>query len=328
MNTHPIVSGNFATDDMEQTHDYRLVAQAIELIEQQMHRQPTLDEIAERLAISPGHLQRTFQRWAGISPKRFLQYLTVDYAKSRLDASRSILQTTFDTGLSSPGRLHDHFVRVEAMTPGEYKQKGVGLSIRHGCHETPFGPALIAVTPRGLNAVAFLDVPPRAGDSGDEVDQAATLRASYLGAVDELARQWPGAHLHEDPTATAPWLRRIFDPKPRTHAQDNAQEVAEGDAQAIVPILLKGTAFQVKVWEALLKIPEGALCAYGDIARQVCGPKAARAVGAAVGANPIAYLIPCHRVIRQSGIVHDYRWGSTRKKAILGWEAAGQDSAP
>jgi AraC family transcriptional regulator, regulatory protein of adaptative response / methylated-DNA-[protein]-cysteine methyltransferase len=302
--THTDTAMIDVADALEHARDYTLVAQAIDYIERNMQAQPGLDELAQALAVSPGHLQRTFQRWAGISPKRFLQYLTVEHAKAQLDASRSVLDAAFAAGLSGPGRLHDHFVTVEAMTPGEYKQQAAGLTITYGQHDTPFGPALIAVTPRGLNAVAFLGA------------------AGYDGEVAELARRWPGARLVEDAEYTAAWAARIFHSTPR--AIDDPEP--NGTAHAPLRVLLKGTPFQIKVWEALLRVPEGALCTYGDIAREVCGPKAARAVGAAVAANPIAYLIPCHRVIRQTGVIHDYRWGSTRKKALLGWEAARQQS--
>lgn len=311
----------------EHSQDYRLIAQAIAYIERNMHAQPGLDELAHALAVSPGHLQRTFQRWAGISPKRFLQYLTVTYAKTQLDASRSVLEAAFAAGLSGPGRLHDHFVRVEAMTPGEYKKQAAGLTITYGYHETPFGPALIAVTPRGLNAVSFIDIQEQdkheadiGGQNLGEQDIQGQHAASYRAEVKRLAQKWPGARLIEEPNQTASWAARIFAP---TFAPTKtlSTETADGTASPL-RVLLQGTPFQLKVWEALLHVPEGALCTYGDIARQVCGPKAARAVGAAVGANPLAYLIPCHRVIRQTGIIHDYRWGSARKKAILGWEAA------
>lgn len=289
---------------VQATQDYELVARAIEYLERHVQTQPGLDELARALAVSPSHLQRTFQRWAGISPKRFLQYLTVAHAKAQLDASRSVLDAAFAAGLSGPGRLHDHFVTVEAMTPGEYKQQAAGLSMAYGLHATPFGPALLAVTPRGINAVAFI-----AANSDTETDG---LAEGYAAEVERLAARWPGAQLREDPDATAPWAARIF---PTSDGVDT--DTAETGP---IPVLLKGTPFQIKVWEALLRVPEGALCTYGDIARQVCDSKAARAVGAAVGANAIAYLIPCHRVIRQSGVIHDYRWGSTRKKAMLAFE--------
>jgi AraC family transcriptional regulator, regulatory protein of adaptative response / methylated-DNA-[protein]-cysteine methyltransferase len=288
------------TNNPEQSADYQLIAQAIEYIEQNVQMQPGLDELAHALSVSPGHLQRTFQRWAGISPKRFLQYLTVKHAKGQLEAARPLLDVAFASGLSGPGRLHDHFVAIEALTPGEYKRQAAGLKIAYGLHDTPFGPALVAVTPRGLNALAFV------GEEG------------FAAEVELLARRWPGAILVEEPAQTAGWVARIF-------SRSSGNGTFSDDTP--LRLLLKGTNFQIKVWEALLRIPEGALCTYGDIARQVCGPKAARAVGAAVGANPIAYLIPCHRVIRQSGVIHDYRWGSTRKKALAGWEAARSANA-
>lgn len=271
--------------------DYTLVAQAIGYLEEHFQDQPSLDELADRLHLSPFHLQRVFTRWAGISPERFLQFLTVDYAKGRLAESAGVLDTAYAAGLSGPGRLHDLFVTLEAVTPGEFKNQGAGLEIVYGRHRTPFGDCLPAVTARGICGLHFLD-------DGD-----------WTAAVEQLHRQWPAATLREDPQATAPLMARIF-------ASDPA------GAKPPLSLLVKGTNFQVKVWSALLRIPSGAVCTYADVARAISRPNAARAVGSALAANPIAYLIPCHRVIRAGGLMKEYRWGTARKKALLGWEAA------
>jgi len=275
-------------------NDYQLVAAAIAWLEVNRLEQPSLDDLAAHLAISPYHLQRIFKRWAGISPKRFLQFLTVEHAKQLLADSHSLLDTAYATGLSGPSRLHDLFVSVQAMTPGEFKAGGKGLTVRYGIHPTPFGDCLLATTERGVCDLRFL-----AGAASD--DRAA----AEIGA---LADRWPAADLHEDSPATQPLVARIF--------------AEAGQPSAPLPLLLAGTNFQIKVWEALLRIPPGRVCTYEDIAHDLGQPTAARAVGGAVGANNIAYLIPCHRVIRKSGVIQDYRWGSTRKKAMLGWEAA------
>jgi AraC family transcriptional regulator of adaptative response/methylated-DNA-[protein]-cysteine methyltransferase len=296
----PVTYATAATPDLPldstATADYALVARAIRYLETHLTAQPSLDDLAAEFHLSPFHLQRVFTRWAGISPKRFLQFLTLDYAKARLTARHSLLDTTYDVGLSSPGRLHDlfvtlEFVTLEAVTPGEYKQQGAGLTIAVGRHPTPFGDCLLALSQRGIVALNFLDPD-----------------HPWEEARDELARRWTGATLVEDPTQTAATAARVFGPP-------DAQ-------QPPLRLLVKGTNFQVKVWQALLAIPSGDLCTYADVARAIEHPRAVRAVGSAVGANAIAYLIPCHRVIRQGGVVSDYRWGSTRKRALLGWEAA------
>ncbi len=276
---------------LSESADYALVAQAIQYLGHNFQNQPSLDNLAEMLHISPFHLQRVFSRWAGISPKRFLQFLTVDYAKSRLLEAQSVLDAAYDAGLSGPGRLHDLFVTLEAVTPGEYKSQGDGLTISVGHHTTPFGDCLLAATPRGIVALNFLDPD-----------------HTWEEALCELHNTWPAATITVDPSATAPLVERIFEPK-----QDQLPPLR---------ILVRGTNFQVKVWEALLRIPRGAICTYANIARTIQNPAAVRAVGGAIGANTIAYLIPCHRVIRQGGLVSDYRWGATRKRALIGWEAA------
>jgi AraC family transcriptional regulator of adaptative response/methylated-DNA-[protein]-cysteine methyltransferase len=276
---------------LAESADYTLVAQAIRYLGQNFQEQPSLDDLAAMLHVSPFHLQRVFSRWAGISPKRFLQFLTVDYAKSRLLASQSVLDAAFDAGLSGPGRLHDLFITLEAVTPGEYKSQGEGLTINVGQHSTPFGECLLATTARGIVALNFLDPD-----------------HTWEDALGEVYRSWAAATIVVDPAATAPLAERIFS------AQDSALSPLR--------ILVKGTNFQVKVWEALLRIPPGTICTYADIARTIDNPSAVRAVGSAIGANSIAYLIPCHRVIRQGGVISGYRWGATRKRAIIGWEAA------
>ena len=277
------------------SNDYQLIAAAIAYLETNRLEQPSLDDLAAHLAISPFHLQRLFKRWAGISPKRFLQFLTVEHAKELLAQSHSLLDAAYASGLSGPGRLHDLFVNVEAMTPGEFKGGGQGLTIRYGVHRTPFGDCLLAVTERGVCGLTFVN-------GGGAAGEIAALR-----------ERWPAAHLVEDCAGTATVAARIFAPA--------GQDVATRQA-ALLPVLLAGTNFQIKVWEALLRVPPGQVCTYEDIAQSLGQPTAARAVGGAVGANHIAYLIPCHRVIRKSGVIQDYRWGSTRKKAMLGWEAA------
>ncbi len=273
----------------EASADYQLVEKAIQYLEQNFRQQPDLQAVADHVGLSEYHFQRRFKRWVGISPKKFVQFLTLNYAKELLAESRSLLETTYEAGLSSPGRLHDLFITHEAVTPGEYKRQGAGLQIAYGYHDTPFGDCLLGLTERGICSLTFVD----GGRRSEELD--------------ELAANWPLAELAPDEGRTRPFIDQIFAPsqtEPTT-----------------LPLFLKGTNFQVQVWRALLQIVPGTAVTYGDVARMAGNPKAARAVGTAVGRNPIAYLIPCHRVIRQTGFGH-YHWGTTRKKAILGWEAA------
>jgi AraC family transcriptional regulator of adaptative response/methylated-DNA-[protein]-cysteine methyltransferase len=273
---------------------YTYVAEAIRYLGTNFQRQPSLDELSAHLSVSPYYLQRLFSRWAGISPKRFVQFLTVEHAKQALAGSQSVLDASWESGLSGPGRLHDLFVTVEAVTPGEFKSGGRGLRIAYGFHPSPFGACLLAVTERGICSLAFVD-------PGREAIELNELRA-----------RWPAAMLVEERDATAATLARVFPPD-------------GGLPRQPLHLLLKGTNFQVKVWEALLRIPPGALCSYEDVAQAVGQPTAARAVGGAVGSNRIGYLIPCHRVIRKSGIVTNYYWGPVRKRAMIGWEAAHAD---
>ncbi|MFQ5945467.1 MAG: bifunctional transcriptional activator/DNA repair enzyme AdaA [Anaerolineae bacterium] len=269
---------------------YDRVEAAIRFIDDNFRDQPDLDRIASEVGLSPYHFQRLFRQWAGISPKRFLEFVTVESAKRFLDESRSVLDATYEVGLSGPGRLHDHFVNLEAVTPGEFKEKGAGLEIRHGVHPTPFGSALMAGTDRGICAISFLQSGPADAE------------------LEDLRRTWPGADLVEDPEATRRLGDQIFNQKP---------DPARG-----IDLFVKGTNFQIQLWKALLEIPLGSVRSYGDIARAMGRPSSARAVGASLVRNPIAYVIPCHRVIRESGGFGDYRWGRTRKRAMIAWEAS------
>jgi AraC family transcriptional regulator, regulatory protein of adaptative response / methylated-DNA-[protein]-cysteine methyltransferase len=268
---------------VDTSEDYNRVARAIAFIQQNHLVQPNLTTVAQHVGLSDSHFQRLFTQWAGISPKRFLQYLNIEYAKSKISQSRNLLDLTLDLGLSSSGRLHDLFVNLEAMSPGEFKAGGAGLQIRYGIHNTPFGKALIATTLRGICHLQF---------EGDEQG----LRA-----------EWANAEIVLDPQATQPLCDLIFNP---------------GTYNERLTVWVKGTNFQVQVWRALLTIPFGEMTTYQRLAEQIGRPTAARAVGNAVGKNFIGYLIPCHRVIRESGELGGYRWGVERKTAILGWEAS------
>lgn len=268
--------------------DYERIAQAIDYITSHVNEQPSLDDVAEQLNLSPYHFQRLFTRWAGISPKRFLQTLTVKHAKALLRKSQSIMQTSDELGLSSSARLHDHFVNIEAVTPGEYKTNGETLEIKYGIHETPFGNAFIAVTERGICQFSFMD------DNNN---------AMFIAG---LEKKWSAAKIHESKKLTKSISASLF-------SKDNKQQS--------LSVYVQGTNFQINVWKALLKIPQGQLTTYGQLANLIGNPKASRAVGSAVGANPVAFLIPCHRVIRASGVIGGYRWGNIRKRSMLSWEA-------
>jgi AraC family transcriptional regulator of adaptative response/methylated-DNA-[protein]-cysteine methyltransferase len=286
------VSMNIQTVPLTQASlDYERIAKAISFLQANYLEQPGLETMARAVHMSEFHFQRVFSRWAGISPKRFLQFLTVEHAKRQLAESKPVLDATFDSGLSSPGRLHDLFVSVEAVTPGEFKTRGEGIQVEYGFHPTPFGKCLIGVTPRGICWLSFHE------------------NGSDRTALRDLQSYWRGAELIDDPKATAPIVKQIF-----SHFE-------KGEKSSL-SLLLMGTNFQLKVWQALLRIPRGDVTTYENIGQLIGAPKSARAIGSAVGDNRVAYLIPCHRVIRKSGMLGGYHWGEPRKRAMLAWEAA------
>lgn len=272
--------------------DYDVVEAAIKYLESQFADQPELADVARHVHLSEAHFQRVFRRWAGISPKRFLQFLTAEHARRLLTASASVLDASYAVGLSGGGRLHDLMINVHAATPGEIKSGGAGIQIVYGVHSSPFGDAFVAVTARGMCALAFI--------SPGDPDLP----------LHELAKRWPNAEIIEDVDGTRPTALAAF-----------------GQSEAPLSLFLKGTNFQIRVWEALLRVPAGRAVTYEDIARDIGQPTAMRAVGAAVGQNPIAFLIPCHRVLRKSGAFGEYHWGAPRKKAILAWESASYFSS-
>lgn len=281
-----IVSAN------EQNINYYRIEQAIKFLEDNFQRQPELDEVAEKVHLSPFHFQRIFTEWAGISPKRFLQFLTVDFLKEKLQEARNISEAAESAGLSSQSRVYDLFTTLEAVTPQEYKKSGAGIRVEYGLHETPFGQCLIGVTERGICWLSFLST----SDSKSEIE---TMKA-----------HWHNSVFHQDQNLTEQLVNQIF--------------LRPIDTKSKLHLFVKGTNFQIKVWDALLKIPSGSVTTYQGIAEKVESPRAMQAVGSAVGSNHIAYLIPCHRVIRKDGILGEYRWSSTRKKSIIGWEMAKQ----
>jgi AraC family transcriptional regulator of adaptative response/methylated-DNA-[protein]-cysteine methyltransferase len=270
--------------------DYERIEKAIQFLSENFHSQPSLKEIAAKIHVSEYHFQRLFSRWVGISPKRFLQFLTKEYAKALLEKSINLLDVTYESGLTSPGRLHDLFVTCEAVTPGEYKAKGAGLEIAYGYHATPFGECMLAKTDRGICGLSFV-----------QNDDRQPVFAS-------LAQRWQNAKLIENPDVTRPLIKRIFNP-------------SEEKDSTTLHLVLSGTNFQIKVWEALIKIPMGAVVSYEDVAAHIGMPKASRAVGNAVGNNPVSFVIPCHRVIRKTAEFGNYGGGVARKLMILGWEA-------
>jgi len=270
--------------------DYDRIAEAISFISNRLNSQPTLNEIAAHLHLSPFHFQRLFCRWAGVTPKRFLQVLTLDRAKQLLRESKPLLEVSDTLGLSSSSRLYDHFVHLEAVTPGEYKLKGAGLTIEYAVHDTPFGKTFIATTPRGVCAFSFLE------------------NMEIEGHLTALNKKWPHALVHEN--------------RQRTLAVINAMFGGEKKLDRPLSLHVTGTNFQISVWKALLQIPPATVTSYSQVAIAIGHPKSARAVGLAVGANPVAFLIPCHRVIQLSGKLGGYRWGEARKQAIHAWESA------
>jgi len=271
--------------------DYQRVERAITYLQAHFLEQPDLATVARAAHLSEYHFQRLFSRWGGISPKRFLQFLTIEHAKRQLAESKAVLTAALDSGLSGPGRLHDLFVSVEAVTPGEFKSRGAGIKIDYGFHPTPFGACLLGLTKRGICWLSFLS------DTGKRA------------ALQELKTHWGGAVFAERPDATGPVARLIFP------GLGMRQKPSLG-------LLLLGTNFQIKVWRALLEIPVGAVLSYESIAARIGASKSARAIGSAVAQNAVAYLIPCHRVIRKSGVPSGYRWGDERKQVMLAWEAA------
>lgn len=272
--------------------NFERIEKAIHFINSQFRQQPTLDEMAAAVNLSPFHFQRMFSEWAGVSPKKFMQYISLEHAKELLNDQLSVSDTAHETGLSGPSRLHDLFVTIEGMTPGEFKNGGAALTINYSFAESPFGKIIVASTPKGVCYMAF------------EQDEGRAL-------VDLVAR-FPNADYHQRTDALQQQALLIF--------QKDWQQLDQ------IKLHLAGTPFQLKVWESLLKIPMGALSTYGDIARRIGSPQSARAVGTAIGSNPVGFLIPCHRVIQRSGKVGGYMWGPSRKSAMIGWEAAAVEA--
>jgi AraC family transcriptional regulator, regulatory protein of adaptative response / methylated-DNA-[protein]-cysteine methyltransferase len=270
--------------------DYDIVRRAIAYISERWRAQPEIEQIAHAVGVTPDELHHLFRRWAGLTPKAFMQALTLDHAKTLLRDSASVLDAALDSGLSGPGRLHDLFVTHEAMSPGEWKGGGAGLTLRYGFHPSPFGTAIVIATDRGLSGLAF-------ADHGEE-----------QAALADMTRRWPNATYVQDNDGTAGLADRVFDTKMWRPDQP-------------LRVVLIGTDFEVRVWETLMRIPMGRATTYSDIANNIGRPKAPRAVGAAVGKNPVCFVVPCHRVIGKSGELTGYHWGLTRKRAMLGWEA-------
>lgn len=268
--------------------DYYLIKQVIENVSQDLKLQPNLEEIAKKVHVSPFHLQKVFSKWVGISPKKFLQFLTLEHTKKILQNSKNILDASLDAGLSSTSRLHDLFITIESITPGEYKSFGKNLIIYYDFFESPFGTCIIAVTSRGLCGLHFVD--------SKDKNQANLL----------LQKDWPLASFVQNKKNTESYFHQIFSNKLKKNLK----------------LLLKGSEFQIQIWKALLEIPEGSLVSYESIAQKINRPKALRAVGTAIGKNPISFLIPCHRVINKLGVIGNYRWGRERKKMMIGWEEA------
>ncbi|HET8737263.1 MAG TPA: methylated-DNA--[protein]-cysteine S-methyltransferase [Pricia sp.] len=276
----------------QQKLNYNRIAEAIEYIKNNFKEQPNLDEVAQKVNLSPFHFQRLFSEWAGTTPKKFLQYISLGHAKKLLkDQQATLFDTAFETGLSGTGRLHDLFINIEGMTPAEYKKGGKNLSVKYSFAESPFGNLIVASTPKGVCYMAFND---------DETN-----------ALNDLKQKFPNAT-----------FERKLDV-----IQQNALFIFQNDWSKLseIKLHLRGTDFQLKVWETLLKIPSGQLSTYGHIAGQIGNPNASRAVGTAIGNNPVAFLIPCHRVIQSTGKIGGYMWGNTRKTAIIGWESAKKD---
>jgi AraC family transcriptional regulator of adaptative response/methylated-DNA-[protein]-cysteine methyltransferase len=270
--------------------DYARIRDALQFVTDRAKRQPSIEEIAEHVGLSPSHFHHLFKRWAGITPKAFLQAVTIDHARRLLRDNASVLDASLELGLSGPGRLHDLFVTQEAMTPGEYKTGGRGLALTYGFHPSPFGEALAVVAPRGLAGLGFVDA------------------AGREAALADMQRRWPQATFLRDQLATAPYVHRAFDPDLWRPEQP-------------LRIVLIGSDFEMRVWRTLLGVPLGTATSYASLAARIGKPGAARAVGAAVGRNPISFVVPCHRVMGSTGALTGYHWGLARKQAIIGWEA-------
>ena len=306
MQSRATVSQLQRATDFDQSHaDYEVVRSVLEHVTLNWREQPELEDLSRVSGVTPTRLQKTFTRWAGLSPKAFLQAITLDNAKRLLEEGAPILDASYELGLSSPGRLHDLFITHEAMSPGIYKAGGAGLEIRYGFHESPFGLALVMITDRGLAGLAFADP---TGKESVGRHQGETANFSRDHALADMMKRWPKADYLEDAKATMPYAARIFDP-------------ARWSAEEPLRVVLIGTDFQIRVWEGLLKIPVGQATTYSDLAGHLGSPKASRAVGAAVGRNPVSFVVPCHRVMGKSGALTGYHWGLTRKRAMLGWEA-------
>ena len=273
---------------MDPNRHYQLVAEAIRFVADNQALQPGLEQISAAVGVSPHHLQRTFQSWAGVSPKQFLKFLTRQAALERLESGNSVLESALESGLSGPGRLHDLMVSTEALTPGEIRKRGEGVRFSYGFGETPFGSALISWTPRGINFLGFCD----------EVGRGRCLAL--------LTSQWSRAEFQEQSVDAQTWLDVVFENRNRNP----------------IRLWLHGSPFQLKVWQALLAIPDGMHATYGQLAEFIGHPRAARTVGTAIGNNPVAWIIPCHRVIRKAGDIGGYRWGELTKKSLVGYEAA------
>lgn len=290
-----ILTKNIMPDERSKTQArlYKQIARAIEYIAENRMEQPELEDVASHIGMSPHHLQRTFSEWAGISPKKFLKALTLQEAKQCLRSSASVLDSSFDSGLSGPGRLHDLFVSIDAVTPGEFKSRGEGMTFKYGFHASPFGECMIVANERGLSGISF-------------------IVANRQAALGEQQTGWENAKWVHDQASTEPFATRAF---------------GIGNHKSELKLLLRGSAFRVKVWEALLRIPSGEVASYGDLAERIGRPGSARAVSGAIAKNLIGYVIPCHRVIRDNGMITGYRWEPVRKMATLGLEAAYRTDA-
>jgi AraC family transcriptional regulator of adaptative response/methylated-DNA-[protein]-cysteine methyltransferase len=288
---HASVSESAAPLPADRSRDYELIRSAIAFLTATWAEQPSLERLSEHLGLSPAHCQKLFKRWCGLSPKEFVQAITVDHARGLLEGSASVFDTALEVGLSGGSRLHDLFVSHEAMTPGDYKRRGEGLEMSYGFHACPFGEALLIATERGVAGLAFVDE-----------DKGQTRQ----DALADMMQRWPKARYVEAPQKTAPHARQVF--------------ASEWNRDKPVRLVMIGTDFDIRVWETLLKIPMGRAVSYTDIARHIGSPSASRAVGSAVGRNPISFVVPCHRVLRGDGSLGGYHWGLTRKRALIGWE--------